>query len=52
MLLWFEAMMIALSFDTLIGFSLFHGLLFGCGHILFFYPDFIYGGSMEPAFGI
>lgn len=33
-------------------FSLFHRLLFGCGHIFFFYPDFIYGGSMEPAFGI
>ena len=29
MLLWFEAMMMAFSFDTLIDFSLFHRLLFG-----------------------
>ena len=53
MLLWLEAMMIALSFDTLMVFSLFHGLLgfVGWEEVEFYIPPQPGDDDVEWALG-
>ena len=47
MLLWFEAMMIAISLEILIFI-----VLFVLGHIFWVYPDFIHGYQLEFPLGV